>query len=456
MKSVKIKVALIANIIAIVCLLILGIVTFIFVKDALFQEIVNSEQNRLISTKNLMVNFKDDTSDSLKKLSETILRHPYSDLNSAEKLMDNIGYQLRSFRDSGNFLAVYLAQPNGELIVSDPDSDSKGLDYGIYGKADNYDARTREFYIEAMKNNSLYITPSYIDVTTGLPCFTYAMPIYKDGNFIGVLAIDVLVKDLEDSLKQMPGASFIYDKNRFSFVSTNKNYIGSDPNVAIVADGFSKVKDGEPFFYTSKEGNERLAMCDNIDGYTVCNMAYIDTISQSSEKIAYIQAIIVIFTSIISIVLLYFIISYYLSPLQAIQNGLSSFFDFINHKTKDSAMIDVKSNDEFGVIAKAINENITKTKNALEQDAKAVEQSVETVREVEGGNLTARISAIPANPQLIELKNVLNEMLNVLEQKVGSNMNEINRILDNYKALDFTTEVANAKGHFEVTTNVLG
>ncbi|MCR8706016.1 methyl-accepting chemotaxis protein, partial [Campylobacter sp. 2352 PW] len=79
------------------------------------------------------------------------------------------------------------------------------------------------------------------------------------------------------------------------------------------------------------------------------------------------------------------IISYYLSPLQAIQNGLSSFFDFINHKTKDSAMIDVKSNDEFGVIAKAINENITKTKNALEQDAKAVEQSVETVREVEGG-----------------------------------------------------------------------
>ncbi|EAK9940662.1 methyl-accepting chemotaxis protein, partial [Campylobacter lari] len=354
MKSVKIKVALIANIIAIVCLLILGIVTFIFVKDALFQEIVNSEQNRLISTKNLMVNFKDDTSDSLKKLSETILRHPYSDLNSAEKLMDNIGYQLRSFRDSGNFLAVYLAQPNGELIVSDPDSDSKGLDYGIYGKADNYDARTREFYIEAMKNNSLYITPSYIDVTTGLPCFTYAMPIYKDGNFIGVLAIDILVKDLEDSLKQMPGASFIYDKNRFSFVSTNKNYIGSDPNVAIVADGFSKVKDGEPFFYTSKEGNERLAMCDNIDGYTVCNMAYIDTISQSSEKIAYIQTIIVIFTSIISIVLLYFIISYYLSPLQAIQNGLSSFFDFINHKTKDSAMIDVKSNDEFGVIAKAI------------------------------------------------------------------------------------------------------
>ncbi|WP_414437348.1 methyl-accepting chemotaxis protein [Campylobacter peloridis] len=282
------------------------------------------------------------------------------------------------------------------------------------------------------------------------------MPLLKDGKFIGVLAIDILVKDLEDSLKQMPGASFIYDKNRFSFASTSKNYIANDPNVGIVADGFSKVKDGEPFFYTSKEGNERLAMCDHIDGYTVCNMAYIDTISQSSEKIAYIQAIIVIFTSIISIVLLYFITSFYLSPLQAIQSGLNSFFDFINHKTKDSALINVKTNDEFGAIAKAINENITKTKNALEQDSKAVEQSVETVKEVESGNLTARITAIPANPQLIELKNYLNEMLNVLEAKVGSNMNEINRVFDSYKALDFTTEVKNAKGGVEVTANALG
>ncbi|WP_393946727.1 methyl-accepting chemotaxis protein [Campylobacter lari] len=167
-----------------------------------------------------------------------------------------------------------------------------------------------------------------------------------------------------------------------------------------------------------------------------------------------------IITSIVILILscfiVYFISSRLLSPLQVIQTGLNSFFDFINHKTKDSAMINVNTNDELGAMAKAINENITKTKNALEQDAKAVEQSVETAKEIEAGNLTARITAIPANPQLIELKNVLNEMLSVLEEKVGSNMNEINRVFDSYKALDFTTEVANAKGGVEITTNVLG
>ncbi|EPJ2865770.1 methyl-accepting chemotaxis protein [Campylobacter lari] len=167
-----------------------------------------------------------------------------------------------------------------------------------------------------------------------------------------------------------------------------------------------------------------------------------------------------IITSIVILILscfiVYFISSRLLSPLQVIQTGLNSFFDFINHKTKDSAMINVNTNDELGAMAKAINENITKTKNALEQDAKAVEQSVETAKEIEAGNLTARITAIPANPQLIELKNVLNDMLSVLEEKVGSNMNEINRVFDSYKALDFTTEVANAKGGVEITTNVLG
>ncbi|WP_424945015.1 methyl-accepting chemotaxis protein [Campylobacter volucris] len=254
----------------------------------------------------------------------------------------------------------------------------------------------------------------------------------------------------------MPGDSFVYDKNHFAFASTNENYSSNHPNITIVANAFAKSSNGEPFFYTSKEGNERLGLCNTTNDYTVCNIAYVDTINHSSEKIAYIQAIIVIFTSILSIALLYFIISYYLSPLQKIQSGLNSFFDFINHKTKDSNLIDVKTNDEFGAIAKAINENITKTKNALEQDAKAVEQSVETAKEIEHGNLTARITAIPASPQLVELKNVLNNMLHVLQAKVGSNMNEINRVFDSYKALDFTTEVKDAKGEVEITTNVLG
>ncbi|STA74826.1 MCP-domain signal transduction protein [Campylobacter lari] len=458
MKSIKLKLSLIANIMAIFCLIALGVISFIFTKKALNYEVIKAETNYVRAAEKSMRDFKNTNINSLERLSQAIARFSYTELDTQEKLMHNTGKLLKSFRDAGNYLAVYIAQPNGELIVSDPDSDSKGLEYGTYGKADNYDATTREFYIEAKKKNGLYITAAYIDATTGLPCFTYAMPLIKDGKFIGVLAIDVLVKDLQTEFSELPGRTFVFDHEFNVFAATDETLVSKEknPDIITVAKAYEQAGDYNIFNYTTQKGKDRFGICVKIDSYTTCAGEDIEVIETPALKIAYIQTSIVVFTSVASIILLYFIISYYLSPLQAIQTGLNSFFDFINHKTKDSAMINVKTNDELGAMAKAINENITKTKNALEQDAKAVEQSVETVREVESGNLTARITAIPANPQLLELKNYLNEMLSVLEQKVGSNMNEINRVFDSYKALDFTTEVKNAKGGVEVTANVLG
>ncbi|VEJ07276.1 MCP-domain signal transduction protein [Campylobacter lari] len=458
MKSIKLKLSLIANIMAIFCLIVLGVISFIFTKKALNYEVIKAETNYVRAAEKSMRDFKNTNINSLERLSQAIARFSYTELDTQEKLMHNTGKLLKSFRDAGNYLAVYIAQPNGELIVSDPDSDSKGLEYGTYGKADNYDATTREFYIEAKKKNGLYITAAYIDATTGLPCFTYAMPLIKDGKFIGVLAIDVLVKDLQTEFSELPGRTFVFDHEFNVFAATDETLVSKEknPDIITVAKAYEQAGDYNIFNYTTQKGKDRFGICVKIDSYTTCAGEDIEVIETPALKIAYIQTSIVVFTSVASIILLYFIISYYLSPLQAIQTGLNSFFDFINHKTKDSAMINVKTNDELGAMAKAINENITKTKNALEQDAKAVEQSVETVREVESGNLTARITAIPANPQLLELKNYLNEMLSVLEQKVGSNMNEINRVFDSYKALDFTTEVKNAKGGVEVTANVLG
>ncbi|EAI5884313.1 methyl-accepting chemotaxis protein, partial [Campylobacter jejuni] len=183
MKSVKLKVALIANLIAVVCLVILGVITFMFVKQAIFHEVVKAETNYVKTAKNSMESFKARNSLALESLAKSILKHPVEQLDSQDALMRYVGKDLKNFRDAGRFLAVYIAQPNGELVVSDPDSDAKKVDFGTYGKADNYDARTREYYIEAVKTNKLYVTPSYIDATTNLPCFTYSTPLYKDGKF---------------------------------------------------------------------------------------------------------------------------------------------------------------------------------------------------------------------------------------------------------------------------------
>ncbi|EDO7663604.1 chemotaxis protein [Campylobacter coli] len=339
-----------------------------------------------------------------------------------------------------------------------PDSDEKGLNFGIYGKADNYDARTRDYFKGAVKANGLYVTPSYLDLTTNLPCFTYATPLYKEGKFIGVLAIDILVKDLQREFENLPGRTFVFDSENSIFVSTDKELLKPGYDVSPVANIAKDKKDYEPFRYVRPlDGTQRFGVCAKVLGeYTACVGESIDYIEEPVFKIAYIQIAIVIITSIISVLLLYFIVSRYLSPLASIQVGLNSFFDFINHKTKNVSTIDVKTNDEFGQISKAINENILATKQGLEQDAKAVKESVETVGVVESGNLTARITANPRNPQLIELKNVLNRLLDVLQTRVGSDMNAIHKIFEEYKSLDFRNKLDNANGSVEVTTNALG
>ncbi|ECO7241419.1 methyl-accepting chemotaxis protein, partial [Campylobacter jejuni] len=458
MKSVKLKVSLIANLIAVVCLIILGVVTFIFVKQAIFHEVVNAEINYVKTAKNSIESFKARNSLALESLAKSILKHPIEQLDSQDALMHYVGKDLKNFRDAGRFLAVYIAQPNGELVVSDPDSDAKNLDFGTYGKADNYDARTREYYIEAVKTNKLYITPSYIDVTTNLPCFTYSIPLYKDGKFIGVLAVDILAADLQAEFENLPGRTFVFDEENKVFVSTDKTLLQQGYDISTIANLAKTKEDLEPFEYTRpKDGNERFAVCTKVSGiYTACVGEPIEQIEAPVYKIAFIQTVIVVFASILSVILLYFIVSKYLSPLAAIQTGLTSFFDFINYKTKNVSTIEVKSNDEFGQISNAINENILATKRGLEQDNQAVKESVQTVSVVEGGNLTARITANPRNPQLIELKNVLNRLLDVLQARVGSDMNEIQRVFNSYKSLDFTTEVKDANGAVEVTTNALG
>ncbi|MDP8335038.1 PDC sensor domain-containing protein, partial [Campylobacter jejuni] len=350
MKSVKLKVSLIANLIAVVCLIILGVVTFIFVKQAIFHEVVNAEINYVKTAKNSIESFKARNSLALESLAKSILKHPIEQLDSQDALMHYVGKDLKNFRDAGRFLAVYIAQPNGELVVSDPDSDAKNLDFGTYGKADNYDARTREYYHRAVKTNKLYITPSYIDVTTNLPCFTYSIPLYKDGKFIGVLAVDILAADLQAEFENLPGRTFVFDEENKVFVSTDKALLQKGYDISAIANLAKTKEDLEPFEYTRpKDGNERFAVCTKVSGiYTACVGEPIEQIEAPVYKIAFIQTAIVIFTSIISVILLYFIVSKYLSPLAAIQTGLTSFFDFINYKTKNVSTIEVKSNDEFG------------------------------------------------------------------------------------------------------------
>ncbi|MEE6561178.1 methyl-accepting chemotaxis protein [Campylobacter coli] len=455
MNNIKIKLSIIANSIAIFALSILSIISFYFTKDSLYQSTLHAETELLKAKQISMEDFRSRNISLLNALEKDILNLPYEALNSQDNIINNAGAILKYYRNSGNLLAVYIGLDNGENIVSDDLSEKKNTNITINGKANNYNATTREWYKEARNSNQMYITPAYIDAVSNEYAITYSKALYKDGKFIGVLGIDVLLTSLQDRIARTPGNSFVFDHKDRVFAATNKALLDPSVDHSPVLNAYKAHGDNN-FFSYKLNNEERLGVCTKVFAYTACITESTDVINKPIFKAAYIQVIALIIMISISIILLYFIVSKYLSPLAAIQTGLTSFFDFINHKTKNVSTIEIKSNDEFGQISKAINENILATKQGLEQDAKAVKESVETVGVVERGNLTARITANPRNPQLIELKNVLNRLLDALQARVGSDMNEIQRVFNSYKSLDFTTEVKDANGAVEVTTNALG
>ncbi|WP_079462402.1 methyl-accepting chemotaxis protein [Campylobacter jejuni] len=450
MNSIKIKLSLIANLIAIFALIVLGIVSFYFTKTSLYESTLKNQTDLLKVTQSTVEDFRSTNQSFTRALEKDIANLPYQSLITEENIINNVGPILKYYRHSINALNVYLGLNNGKVLLSQKSNDAKMPEL-----RDDLDIKTKDWYQEALKTNDIFVTPAYLDTVLKQYVITYSKALYKDGKFIGVLGIDILLTSLQDQIARTPGNTFVFDNKDKIFAATNEALLDPSVDHSPVLNAYKAHGDNN-FFSYKLNNEERLGACTKVFAYTACITESADIINKPIFKAAYIQVIALIVMISISIILLYFIVSKYLSPLAAIQTGLTSFFDFINYKTKNVSTIEVKSNDEFGQISNAINENILATKRGLEQDNQAVKESVQTVSVVEGGNLTARITANPRNPQLIELKNVLNKLLDVLQARVGSDMNAIHKIFEEYKSLDFRNKLENASGSVELTTNALG
>ncbi|HBK1900202.1 TPA: methyl-accepting chemotaxis protein [Campylobacter jejuni] len=450
MNSIKIKLSLIANLIAIFALIVLGIVSFYFTKTSLHESALKNQTDLLKVTQSTVEDFRSTNQSFTRALEKDITNLPYQSLITEENIINNVGPILKYYRHSINALNVYLGLNNGKVLLSQKSNDAKMPEL-----RDDLDIKTKDWYQEALKTNDIFVTPAYLDTNLKQYVITYSKAIYKDGKIIGVLGVDIPSEDLQNLVAKTPGNTFLFDQKNKIFAATNKESLNPSIDHSPVLNAY-KTHGDYNFFTYGLDGKERLGTCTKVFAYTACITESADIINKPIHKAAFIQAIVVIIVVVFSVILLYFIVSKYLSPLAAIQTGLTSFFDFINHKTKNVSTIEVKSNDEFGQISNAINENILATKRGLEQDNQAVKESVETVSVVESGNLTARITANPRNPQLIELKNVLNKLLDVLQARVGSDMNAIHKIFEEYKSLDFRNKLENASGSVELTTNALG
>ncbi|EHP1592778.1 methyl-accepting chemotaxis protein, partial [Campylobacter jejuni] len=305
----------------------------------------------------------------------------------------------------------------------------------------------------------------------------FGMPIFNNkGKFIGVIGYTLDLLEISEIILDPKFDFFEGDlrilMNDQGIIAVHKNKngilktlfdINKDQSAQLIVEAVKNHKDEILDNYIASTGDLSYASISsfstlgNSSHWSVIVTAPKKSVLAPLYKLQYTIISVAIIALIAILTVVYFFIRKIIgSRIPLILKSLENFFRFLNHEKIEIQTIEIKANDELGKMGKIINENILATKRGLEQDNQAVKESVQTVSVVEGGNLTARITANPRNPQLIELKNVLNKLLDVLQARVGSDMNAIHKIFEEYKSLDFRNKLENASGSVELTTNALG
>ena len=165
------------------------------------------------------------------------------------------------------------------------------------------------------------------------------------------------------------------------------------------------------------------------------------TVDITKENI--IMFVIILIINIIINYALYIFAKRIIVNIEKLQKGILSFFNFLNRKETEIEKLNIKSNDEFEQISEIINENIEIIKNSVNRDKECVSEIRDVVHAMEEGDFSYRIQKEPANPEIANLKDSLNNLLDT-SQKLYKNILDV---LEDYKKEKFEDRVnIEAKG----------
>ena len=420
-----------------------------------FRDIDNVALNASYSTINITMNV--EAEQHLRALGDSLAIHG---LQNTRIIEDDVMELIR-------YPKAYVSFETGTSAVSWLNKDYRPADIAW---DENTDLRNEKWYQAAKTSGKLYVSEVHALADgpfAGRMVATAALPMKRDGAFVGVVAVDIFVDDFQARLNNL-NSEQVPSQNIFLLDSTGRIFSHKDNDVVrtqtngnlaekMAAALKTNAEKGE-FEYTNYHKELTMATYKKLPfGWTVVVASEENDYEKVFTENIIAQLISSVVLLIIGTILLYFVLRHFLAPIAVIEKSVADSFKYVNHELSSAPkLLNINTGDEFGRIASMINKNIKSTEAGLKQDTDAVENSVSVAQSIEKGDLTARITLNPNNPELVKLKNVLNKMLDTLQARVGNDMNIILKTFDEYKALDFRNKIEGAKGDVELTTNALG
>jgi len=182
------------------------------------------------------------------------------------------------------------------------------------------------------------------------------------------------------------------------------------------------------------------------------SMSSVD-INESIFKLIIFMVAMVIITSVVFIFFGLLITKNILTSLESVKVGLISFFDFLNKKATKADTIHLNSEDEFGEMARFVNENIENTQKMLIEDSKLLDEAQVVIERVKHGWYSQYIESKTTNSALEHFKNDVNDMIGATKEHFVN----MNAVLEKYAQYDYRDELKldgiEKGGVFEILVN---
>ncbi len=173
---------------------------------------------------------------------------------------------------------------------------------------------------------------------------------------------------------------------------------------------------------------------DTLELYIVSE-ALISDFTGSNKQIAFIVLIGIAIITLLVIIASYFVIRYaIMKPLKNVTETIIKFLSYVNYEESQMPpAIKIIGDDEMGKVSKAVNNSMAKVQEGMRKDDKAIQYTIKMVEEIKKGNLSFKINAVPHNPSLVYLTELINEAMGEISKYIGNGI----KILESYTNNDY-------------------
>jgi methyl-accepting chemotaxis protein len=166
-----------------------------------------------------------------------------------------------------------------------------------------------------------------------------------------------------------------------------------------------------------------------------------------TEEITILSLSVALIIMTIIVGFIFFIAKNISTSLKNFQDGLLSFFNFLNKEVDTFKELKITGRDEINSMALLINKNIQVIQKDIVEERELIDQTSEILEQYEQGDFSSKITAQTRNKSLNNLVIVINKMGNNIE----TNIDNILSVLNKFSNSDYKDNIdkSNLKAHFE-------